>query len=81
MHFKFIFRDNGQEKIPELDVLAPLRYFHFVLLLAPTGALVVMMRHSRPGKETFFIFTFNATNVTKATLRHLNSINAIDPRK
>ena len=43
LNLLFIFRDNGQEKIQERDVLAPLRYFHFVLLLAPTGALVVMM--------------------------------------
>ena len=50
-------------------------------LLAPTGALVVMMVYYISGSGNFFqIFTqsIDAIDVTSVTLSRLNSINAID---
>ena len=52
-------------------------------LSAPTGALVAMMRHYRPGEAIFSIFTqpINAIDVTRVNLSRFNSINAIDTRE
>ena len=49
-------------------------------LLAPTGALVVMMVYYISAAQLFQIFTqsLDAIVVTSVTLSRLNSINAID---
>ena len=49
-------------------------------MLAPTGALVVMMVYYISEAATFQIFTqsIDAIDVTSVTLSRLNSINEID---
>ena len=53
----------------------------YVLLLAPTGALVLMMvYYISAALQLLLIFTqsIDAIDVTSVTLSRLNSINAID---
>ena len=56
------------------------RIHGFVCVLAPTGALKVMMVYYISINPLFQIFTqsLDAIDVTSVTLSRLNSINAID---
>ena len=52
-----------------------------LVLLAPTGALILMMvYYISKARQLFQIFTqsIDSIDVTSVTLSHLNSINAID---
>ena len=68
--------------------MTPIQYFvfggvYFHVLLAPSGALILMMVyyiHTYIHVQLFQIFTqsIDSIDVTSVTLGHLNSINAID---
>ena len=78
----------SQKSVFFVDLSLPVSPFHIlkvlIHLLAPTGALVLMMVYymSRQ-RQLFQIFTqsIDAIDVTSITLSRLNSINACDVKR